>query len=249
MLLAIDAGNTKTKWAVFDAQNQLLLQQASLNSEIEATDFPPQQFAVTQAMVANVAGAEHLKLIEQKLKQHAIRYQIADVQPFACGILNGYQSPKNLGVDRWAAIIAAFHLNHQSCLVVNAGTAITVDALVVTPNEAKFLGGTISPGLRLMQLSLRQNTAQLNAEGGNVQSFPVNTDDAIYSGCVHAAVGAIDAQWQHLQKLVKIPPKLVLSGGDAAVIAKNLPDYLLKHHNIVDNLVLVGLMRLGREKA
>jgi type III pantothenate kinase len=100
-----------------------------------------------------------------------------------------------------------------------------------------------------MQMALRQNTAQLDPKGGDVQAFPVNTDDAIFNGCLNAALGTIQTQWQHLEDLVKMPPKLLLSGGDAAVLAKNLPEYLVKHHNIVDNLVLVGLMRLGREKA
>jgi len=249
MILTVDAGNTKTKWAVFDVQDQQVWYGACLNSEFAEVDFPPKQFQLGLAVIANVAGAQHQVLIEQKLQASAIPYQNVQSEAIACGVLNGYQTPKNLGVDRWAALIAAYHLHQTDSIVVNAGTALTVDALAVTPAGATFLGGTISPGLRLMQTGLRQNTAQLSAQDGSVQTFPDNTKDAIYSGCMNAAIGAIDAQWQHLQRLVKYPPKLLLSGGDAAVLAKNMPEYLRKHHNIVDNLVLVGLMRLGREKA
>lgn len=249
MLLAVDAGNTKTKWAVFDAQNQLLLQHACLNSAINTADFPPPQWNYRQVVIANVAGDAHATLLSQKLNKGLFNVHWATSEAHACGVLNGYQTPKSLGVDRWAALIAAYHLVQTNCIVVNAGTAITVDALHITPTGATFLGGTISPGLRLMQSSLRENTAQLDVNDGRVQSFPVNTEDAIFSGCMHAAIGCIEAQWQQLQDLVKMPPKLLLNGGDATALAKNLPEYLVKHHNIVDNLVLVGLMRLGREKA
>lgn len=249
MLLVVDAGNTKTKWAVFDAQNQQVMQNACLNSELASADFPPKQWPLSHAVVGNVAGSTHALMLNNQLTQQGIHVRWASAEAHACGVLNSYQNPKSLGIDRWAALVAAYHAHQTHCIVVNAGTAITVDALTVTSTGATFLGGTISPGLRLMQMALRQNTAQLNPKNGDVRAFPVNTDDAIYNGCLNAALGVIQTQWQHLEGLVKMPPKLLLSGGDAAVLAKNLPEYLVKHHNIVDNLVLVGLMRLGREKA
>jgi type III pantothenate kinase len=245
MLLAVDAGNTKTKWAVFDSQGQQRCQGACLNGDFADAAFPPTSFEVKLAIVANVAGEQHLGLIEQKLQQQAIPYQIAHAEASACGVLNGYQAPKNLGVDRWAALIAAYHLHQTDCIVVNAGTAMTVDALQMTPDGALFLGGTISPGLRMMQAALVQNTAQLPAESGEYVDFPVTTEDAIYTGCIGAALGLIESQWQRLDKHAKIPPTLLLSGGDATVLAKYLPQHLLKQHIIVDNLVLVGLMHMG----
>lgn len=245
MILTVDAGNTRTKWAVFDAQGHQQCYQACLNGDFALAAFPPNAFEVRLAVVANVAGAQHLGLIEQKLQQQGIPYQLAQAQASACGVLNGYHTPKKLGIDRWAALIGAYHAMHHDCIVVNAGTALTVDALQLSHDGAVFLGGTISPGLSLMHAALVQNTAQLHDESGRYVDFPVTTEDAIYTGCVGAAIGLIQMQWQCLQDLTKKTPILLLSGGDAAILAKCLPLHLRKQHIIVDNLILLGLMHLG----
>lgn len=250
MKLLIDVGNTKAKWVLTDNESFIGDVGSILVDDVMKSNIVHAAQSATEILVSNVAGprVEHV-LRELFGEEKPIVFAQANAGGHAGGVLNAYQSPKSLGIDRWAALVAAYHTHQTHCIVVNAGTAITVDALTVTSTGATFLGGTISPGLRLMQIALRQNTAQLNPKNGDVQVFPVNTDDAIYNGCLNAALGAIQTQWQHLEGLVKMPPKLLLSGGDAAVLAKNLPEYLVKHHNIVDNLVLVGLMRLGREKA
>jgi type III pantothenate kinase len=136
-------------------------------------------------------------------------------------------------------------------LVVNAGTAITIDALSVPTNSrhANFMGGLIMPGLSLMLNALASNTAQLNLAEGHASLFPTNTQDAMHTGCLGAAIGAIQRQWQLLKMLDHQSPAILLSGGDAEIIAKNLPDDLQPHAIIVDNLVLRGLMRMERELA
>ena len=245
MLLTVDAGNTRVKWAVFDAQRQMLCHDACLNGDFPNAEFPPAAYTIRSVVIANVAQAQHLASIEEALQQRGLPYQIACAEPQACGVLNGYHTPKKLGIDRWAALIGAYHELHQDCIVVNAGTALTVDALQMTPAGAVFLGGTISPGLTLMQTALQQNTAQLRVQAGDYVDFPITTENAIFTGCVGAAVGLIQAQWQHLHERVNKPPKVLLSGGDATVLGKYLPQHLLKQHIIVDNLVLLGLMQLG----
>ena len=68
-----------------------------------------------------------------------------------CGVRNGYAKPAQLGSDRWAALIAAWHLVQRKCLVVDSGTATTIDTL---SGQGEFVGGLILPGVELMQRSL-----------------------------------------------------------------------------------------------
>ena len=73
--------------------------------------------------------------------------------------------------------------------MVNAGTALTVDALRA---DGLFVGGLIVPGLALMRRSLDGGTAQLRLTEGVFDPFPKSTPDAITTGSVQAAVGAIE---------------------------------------------------------
>jgi type III pantothenate kinase len=128
-------------------------------------------------------------------------------------------------------------------VVVNAGTAITIDAL---GREAAFIGGTIVPGLHLMRESLSRNTAQLNVEEGLMNDFPVNTQDAITTGSLNAVAGAIHLMLKRLEKHSGWLPKLIISGGDAHKVAQAL-NLNVKQVIITENLVLQGLALLAKE--
>jgi type III pantothenate kinase len=157
-----------------------------------------------------------------------------------CGVRNGYQQPEQLGSDRWAALIAAWQYVQGACLVVNCGTATTVDALSA---KGEFLGGLILPGVSLMQRSLATNTAQLIEESGSLQDFPRNTADAIHSGMLRATVGAIRHQFD-LLRAREGTVRCLIDGGSAGVVRAHLglPSEQL------DNLVLRGLQIIGETK-
>jgi pantothenate kinase type III len=131
------------------------------------------------------------------------------------------------------------------CLVVNAGTAITVDALNA---DGEFLGGTIMPGLGLMMQLLKANAALLNVDinvAGD-RDFPVRTSDAMHMGCMNAAVGAIATMAANLAKHCSAMPEVVLSGGDAEVLKNALrqvpfANLHVKSVIMTENLVLQGL--------
>ena len=76
----------------------------------------------------------------------------------AAGVRNGYSNPAQLGVDRWLAVIGAFHRHRDACCVVDAGTALTIDGVDAT---GQHLGGFIVPGPRLMVESLLTGTSDL----------------------------------------------------------------------------------------
>jgi type III pantothenate kinase len=122
-------------------------------------------------------------------------------------------------------------------MVVNCGTAITIDTL---SERGEFLGGLVLPGVELMQRSLVGATSQLVLEHGNYAKFPLNTADAMLSGAIQACCGAIERQYLLLED-DKVP--VFLSGGGAGILREsiNLP------FNVVDNLVLQGLSRISEE--
>jgi type III pantothenate kinase len=156
-----------------------------------------------------------------------------------CGVRNSYREPTQLGADRWSGLIAAWHLVKGAALVVNAGTAVTIDAL---SSQGVFLGGVILPGLTLMSASLARATAGLPQTQGDYAAFPDNTADAIATGALLAVCGAIDRMRERL-RISDAAPQIVLSGGAAPSIEARLEAAVLS----VPNLVLEGLRIVALE--
>ncbi|HYN54465.1 MAG TPA: type III pantothenate kinase [Methylotenera sp.] len=256
-ILAIDAGNTRVKWGLFDALGGLMEYGACLHSELTNTILPQ----TSRVIISNVAGKSIEATLKKTLPNSTIRWVSAGLE--ACGVENRYETPAKLGSDRWAAVIAAWHIKHAPCVVVNAGTAVTVDALSIHPenNSGIFLGGMILPGLNLMQQSLGIATAQLPEKTADSHTdinqhihhpmniFATNTVDAIYAGALHAILGAINLMALELHRHSNTTPHIIISGGNAAIIHQQL----IQHHLmdnvtnsaiIVDNLVLQGLYLL-----
>ncbi len=239
MLLVIDIGNTRTKWALAGDDGNLSKLEVCMNADIAASNLRTAAQKADRALIANVAGEPIAQQLAQLLAPLQPEFIVVSKQ--ACGVVNS--SYPSLGVDRWAALIAVRHSIKQVVLVVNAGTAITMDSL---DSRGVFLGGTNMPGLYLLQTSLVNNTAQLNLAEGKVVDFPANTQDAILSGCLNAAAGAIHLMLKRLEKHSGWLPKLVISGGDAHKIAPAL-NLNAKQVIIIENLVLQGLVLLTKE--
>ena len=246
MLLVIDSGNSRTKWALADDSGKLSPMEICLNANIAKANFPTAQ--AQSAVIANVAGEVMAQQLTQLLQPLELHFISASGQ--ACGVKNSYQS--TLGADRWAALVAAWRNTKHATVVVNAGTAITIDCI---GKDGAFLGGTIMPGLRLMHESLRNNTAQLRVDEAAASNFdadfPANTQEGIETGCLNAVAGAIHLMQKRLEKHSGWLPKLILSGGDAHKIAKSLNTPILnmgtKQVIITENLVLQGLVLLSKE--
>ncbi len=247
MLVVIDIGNTRTKWAQVAADGHLEAMQAVMNANIETPAFKKILQAADKIMIASVA---ELAITEQLTKMLPMGTEVtfADVQAHACNVTNQY-SQESLGIDRWAAVIAAWNMYHQPTIVISAGTAVTIDALSRDKMTKKgtYLGGSIMPGLPLMYQSLAGQTAKLPLEAtGNFSLFPNNTQDAIHTGCMNAIVGAVVLQLKQLEKHCAFLPKIVITGGDAVKIAETLNSQL-KHVLVVEDLVLQGLVLLEKE--
>lgn len=236
--LAIDAGNTRIKWGVHDGSNWLQQGAMSTADAERLRDDFAQWPSTERVIVANVAGERVAKALTQALEPVEAKPLWVVSRSQQCGVRSGYAEPARLGADRWAALIATRYLYEGPCVVVNAGTTMTVDAL---SSESIFLGGFIVPGFALMRGVLATHTAQLAVREGTFSFFPDNTGDAIASGALNALAGAVERMCRYLVETGEDEPTVVLSGGNAGLLAPRLNGPL----QVVGNLVLEGLVRIG----
>jgi type III pantothenate kinase len=232
MLLCLDAGNTRLKFGLFDG-GRWLLQDAL---DYAAFDELPARLPAspTRIVACNVAGQAVRQRIEALAGKLGLPLTWLCSTAAACGVTNSYDTPEQLGADRWAALIGARALHGGACVVAVAGTATTIDALDAS---GRFRGGLILPGLALMRAALAGNTADLPHASGSFRSLPTNTDDAIVSGALHATLGAI----ARMRATLGADVACLLSGGAAAELAPHLEP----PQRPIDNLVLEGLARFA----
>lgn len=232
-MLLIDAGNSRCKWARLElgvrthggvADNA---DWRELQRSFAELPFP------SRILISNVGGDAMMQRLRTLCSGWPVSPEFIAARGEQCGVRNGYEYPGRLGSDRWAALIAAWRRMRRACLVVNCGTATTIDAL---SSSGEFLGGLILPGVTLMRQSLLLSAAQLKELDGNLCDFPRNTADAIHSGVLRATLGAIEHQYALLDA-----GGCILSGGAAGEIGPCLGMPVER----VDNLVLEGLQIIG----
>jgi len=237
-LLAIDAGNTRVKWGVHDGRGWVaggMLPTAEVSRLGDAWERAPR---AQRAIASNVAGADVARHLEKACARSGIALQVIRSEAAQLGVANAYAEPSQLGSDRWAALVAAHHALAGHKLVVNVGTALTIDALTA---EGRFLGGLIVPGPALMRSALDRGTAGLRLTEGAFHDFPRSTPDAITSGAIQACAGAIARMRDVMSERDSAPERIVLSGGAAAELAPHLPIACAVHENLVlDGLVLIA---------
>jgi type III pantothenate kinase len=241
MILTVDAGNTRVKWGLrrdgaWERVGALPLAEAETLAAALGGARRPERM-----LCSNVAGAAAQASIAAAAHQIGCAPEFIEACAQQCGVRSGYDDPAQLGADRWAALIGARRLFAGACLVVNAGTALTVDAL---SDDGLFLGGIIVPGMELMRRALDAYTAGLRMQPGEVRFFPANTGDAIVSGAAHALAGATERMAGFMHESGQSPVRVVLSGG-AAPALRPLLDRL--DTVVVDHLVLEGLAAIAEE--
>ncbi|PKM11949.1 MAG: type III pantothenate kinase [Gammaproteobacteria bacterium HGW-Gammaproteobacteria-3] len=236
MKLLLDIGNTRLKWAVHD-QKGLAAGKPIVHGDCA---FKQQLLAAwrgiqprPEVLAVSCVGSEtvlDLAIAAAHDLWPGVAWFRATSEASAGGVVNGYEYPRQLGVDRWLCLLAARRLCSEAVCIVDCGTAITVDVMAATGHH---LGGLIAPGLTAMREALAQNTANLSF---SAQVFPAglahSTEAAIYNGSLYAAVGLINSVCQPGGAL-----KLILTGGDAQIIAGHFGIDVL----VVPDLVLQGL--------
>ena len=247
LILLVDIGNSRVKWATW-TNTTLAPQSVADRASRSAADWQQDlraggQTRVVAACVGDTAAKSALAEATRAVLGREAEFVASTAS--AAGVRNGYTHPAQLGVDRWLAMIGAYHRHRRACCVVDAGTAMTVDAV-----DASGLhhGGYIVPGPRLMIESLLTGTSQLAdrwtwtpaAAGPDLAR---NTRDAIEQGCLIALARLVDDVCARLSRSTGEAPVLVVSGGAAPVL---IPWLTLAVDHAPD-LVLQGLARIVTE--
>jgi type III pantothenate kinase len=239
LILAIDAGNTRIKWGVRVGESWRARGATPTDAAAALGEGWPALAPGTRAIASNVGGPAVARHIESACASRGLLPEFIASRREQLGVTSGYRDAAQLGTDRWAALVAAHHGAAVHQLVVNAGTALTVDALRA---DGLFLGGIIVPGPALMRRSLGGGTAQLRLTEGAFDAFPKSTPDAITTGSVLAAAGAIARMREAMAAAGAAPGRVVLSGGAAPELLPHLPMPV----TLDDNLVLEGLVLIAR---
>jgi len=249
--LLLDIGNTRLKWGVL--RNGRIGRTGSVSHEALAdarmkTLISRLPRDVDQAFACNVAGADFGAKLAGFIGLHCrcdLRFARAEREAF--GVRNGYVRPRRLGVDRWAALIGARAELKTALCVVDAGSAITIDAM---DRDGRHLGGQIIPGLQLMYLSLVTNTSGINGKGirpfdpgPGMGIFANRTERAVQAGAVNSVCGAIERSVT-VMRSAGLRPKIVVTGGGAGPILAQLGERIIHR----PHLVLQGLATMIGEK-
>ena len=260
LYLLFDVGNTRLKWAAVestqvpsDRNKKLWAYSGSISSKslespehrAELADYIaktiPKPDAIGFACVAGETAIENLQSLFPQWSD--IEWQQLNGNSHYDGIRTLYGDPAKLGADRWAALIGARALSNANTLIINAGTATTIDLL---GGNGVHYGGWILPGLSLMQESLQNNTAQLPlaTRSADQTGFGASTNGAIIGGCDAAQIGAMIYATQLAKEMNHPIGRIWLDGGNAKTLAaeiKKLSSLHLPPVETIEGLVLRGI--------
>lgn len=220
MNLLVDVGNTRIKW-VTSTIHGFSSRGVEPNAAIchfklvNAWKKLPKPSA---AIVSCVSADWLFELIRAAALELWPDVPVSRVVSEACafGVTNAYQQPERLGVDRWLAMVAARQNYSLPALIVDCGTAITLDWM---DSEGRHLGGMICPGLTLMRQSLSSGTDALAFDQARYSPGLSNfTEAAIFSGVVLAVVSLVERVYAGARQ----DAVLLITGGDAELISEHL---------------------------
>ncbi|MDZ4160982.1 MAG: type III pantothenate kinase [Burkholderiales bacterium] len=250
-LLALDVGNTRLKWALYDSPcvgARLLAHGAQFLENIETlADGDWRELAAPRWVLGCVvAGDAVRRRVEQQLELWDVNPQWVVSSMQEAGMTNGYDHPGRLGADRWVAMIGARQRVlaqgvARPCVVVMVGTAVTVEAIDA---QGRFLGGIILPGHGIMLRALESGTAGLHVPTGEVRNFPTNTSDALTSGGTFAIAGAVQRMVDNLRQHTGEDPVCLMTGGAGWKMAPSMSSRL----ELVEGLIFDGLLEIASRR-
>lgn len=222
-MLWLDVGNTRFKWQLDTGKRTLA--GAAVHGGGETLAEAPiwrELSAGTPVWVACVASPILREGISRLCGQAGCTelHWAASVAELG-GLRNSYAEPARLGVDRWLAMLAAWQQHAGPAIIIDAGSAITVDWLDAS---GQHRGGHIVPGLGLLEQALRHGTAGVRAAALRAQGVGpgTSTDAAVHHGVLAMAAGylryVLAEAWPESESA-----RLLLSGGDGPLLEPFLP--------------------------
>ncbi|HEY3517231.1 MAG TPA: type III pantothenate kinase [Gammaproteobacteria bacterium] len=243
MTVLVDIGNTRIKWATLAdgrlARRGSAVHRGSLDAGVAA--FAAELPARARIIAANVAGAgmaERLEALVATRPGSSLELVATAAEQF--GVRCGYADPSRLGVDRWVAVLAAYHAARGAACAISAGTAVTFDAVDAA---GVHLGGLIFPSTRLTAAALDHNTSNIGsttmapAVARGLELLGRNTDAAVGHAAWLALSSALDRAVATVERALGVRPVVYLTGGDAEA----LRGWLETRVELRADLVLEGL--------
>lgn len=245
----IDAGNTRLKWQLRpeDPVQAVAWQGEADWCDAFLTALSGQK--IKQFVIASVADDARQAALDAVLAEHWPKARRRWLQPKARGggVVLGYADPLQLGVDRWCALLGARqHASKTDVIVILAGTAITLDYLRA---DGRHVGGVILPSLAAMRVGLNALAPRLTAawdqpgavaEGG---ALAIDTAGALHLGTRFMLASAVTQMIDGLSEAQSRAPKILLSGGDAPLLA----DWLARPAEVRPRLVFDGARQAARQ--
>ena len=236
MIILVDIGNTRTKYS-FVINGKRNSQQAVLNKCL-TNDFLSENFIdASRIIVASVNHAELANEINRWCQINKVPYQQVVSEVNKNNVISGYQSPSQLGVDRWLALIGAAELYpNKSILIIDAGTATTIDFLAAI---GQHQGGWILAGIDTLISSVLADTVQVQANEKEKESlsFGINTSENVHNAAWAATVGSINLAIVQVEQQGIILDEIIFTGGNGRLLSS-----LISHQStIIEELVFSGL--------
>lgn len=243
MKLLIEIGNSKLKAATWDEQAPNTGKRLHHLGSFGVREFcqrpaRDELAAIDEIYFSNVGGRHNAGQVKNLAQHLGVRCQQIVTPAKAYGLTNSYQDFRRLGVDRWLALLAAWHDNKGPAVVIDIGTAMTVD---LVDHQGVHLGGWIGPGYRLMNRALTDHTALVRAGGphGKRLEFGNNTGECVKNGCRAALAGTVLYAIEKCRNefTSEQPFELYLTGGGT----NHLPPEIISLGQYRPDLVLEGL--------
>jgi type III pantothenate kinase len=239
MILAVDIGNTNVSLGCFDGQKLLSHRYISGKSLAQQNDNPLLDvFALKeiQAIVIASVNLEHEAVFCKYLEKRYTKKVLKIGREIELKMPILVEQPERVGVDRLLNALAAYHLTRAATIVVDFGTALTVD---VVSTDGEFIGGLILPGIESSAYALKYRTALLPKVEVRKPNKIIgkNTDSAITSGIYNGTVGAVLYILEELGKEVCDLQCVMATGGDVKTFIADLPQI----NRVIPHLTLEGI--------
>jgi len=236
VIILIDIGNTRTKYRIVNETKSNAVQ--AISNTLLNNDFLSENFIHASKVI--VASVSHNKLtdnIHTWCQTYKINYQRVVSESNKSKITNAYPQPSQLGVDRWLALIGAAELfPNENILIIDAGTATTVDLLA---SNGEHQGGWILAGITTLVTSVLAQTVQVHANDKEKESlaFGFNTSDNVHNAAWAATIGAVILAISQAQQQGFQLDQVIFTGGNGA----SLSSLITYESKVIDELVLIGL--------
>ena len=236
MYLLIDIGNTRIKWQYRDEKNVISSNSVLVENfmDIDLTEIK----SLKKVIVSNVNHS----VVLDKVKENLSHFDCLIIEVTSESneyLINDYTDQLTLGVDRWLTAMGAWKIYGEDSIVINAGTAITIDLIQIDQERnAHFRGGMILPGIEISLGILNNSTNLIDTEIGQSQYPSLNTKDAVTTGILTSIQGAVNLVCKKLPSDLPI----LLTGGDADLIYDQSEEDWKSRIKIESNLIFEGLM-------